>query len=149
MHKQLPQKASGGSPVADTLIIRLVALTNDNQISTRAVDGTTRNHPNLALLGGRSSVICQGTPITKPNSRSFDVFVLKYLIAFPPFFLVLYGTLPVAISAMYGGNPPPHIASLLDKQMDTFSTVSKMIFGPITPSTPAAASDKVAPKEPP
>jgi hypothetical protein len=67
---------------------------------------------------------------------------LKYLIAFPAFFLVLYGTLPVAVSAMYGGNPPPHIASLLDKQMDTFGAVARMIFGPIAPSTPATAGEK-------
>jgi len=77
------------------------------------------------------------------------VFALKHLIAFPALFLVLYGTLPVAVSAMYGGSPPPHIASLLDKQMDTFSTVAKMIFGPITPRNSAAANDKVASKEPP
>ena len=75
---------------------------------------------------------------------------LKYLIAFPALFLVLYGTLPVATSAMYGGNPPAHIANLLDKQMDTFSAVAKMIFGPVTQGTPAAAaSEKVASKEPP
>jgi hypothetical protein len=64
---------------------------------------------------------------------------LKYLFAFPAFFLVLYGTFPVLVSAMYGGRPPPHIASLLDKQMDTFSAVAKMIFGPISPP-PANAS---------
>jgi hypothetical protein len=83
------------------------------------------------------------------NLERFMFSALKYLIAFPAFFLVLYGTMPVVVSAMYGGNPPPHIASLLDKQMDTFSTVAKTIFGPITPSPPAAANDKVASKEPP
>jgi hypothetical protein len=67
---------------------------------------------------------------------------LKYLIAFPAFFLVLFGVMPVAGSAMYGGHPPPHIASLLDKQMDTFSAVARMIFGPITPTTPAAAGNE-------
>jgi hypothetical protein len=68
---------------------------------------------------------------------------LKYLVAFPALFLMLYGTLPVAVSAMYGGAPPPHIASLLDKQMDTFSTVAKMIFGPIAPNT-QGANEKIA-----
>ena len=73
----------------------------------------------------------------------FSKFVLKYVVAFPAFFLLLYGTLPVAISAMYGGDPPPHIAKLLDKQMDTFSDVARTIFGPISPSSSAAAnSDK-------
>jgi hypothetical protein len=72
------------------------------------------------------------------------MFALRYLIAFPAIFLLLFGTLPVAVSALYGGNPPPHLASLLDKQMDTFSSVAKMIFGPIAPSTIAAANEKIA-----
>jgi hypothetical protein len=59
---------------------------------------------------------------------------------------MIYGTLPVAVSAMYGGTTPPHIASLLDKQMDTFSTVARLIFGPITPNTATAARDRVASK---
>jgi hypothetical protein len=75
------------------------------------------------------------------------VFALKYLVAFPAFFLVLYGTLPVAVSAMYGGHPPPHIAQLLDRQMDTFSSVAKTIFGPIAPSTSATPGEKVARSE--
>ncbi|EGP07358.1 hypothetical protein CSIRO_3090 [Bradyrhizobiaceae bacterium SG-6C] len=66
---------------------------------------------------------------------------LKYLVAFPAIFLVLYGTLPVVVSAMYGGNPPPHIASLLDQQMKTFSDVARMVFGPMNPSTSATASN--------
>ncbi len=70
---------------------------------------------------------------------------LKYLIAFPAFFLILYGILPVAVSAMYGGNPPPHIATVLDKQIDTWSWVARNIFGPLSPSTPASASDKTKP----
>jgi hypothetical protein len=37
---------------------------------------------------------------------------------------------PVAVSAMYGGNPPPHIARLLDKQMDAFAAVAPIIFAP-------------------
>jgi hypothetical protein len=69
---------------------------------------------------------------------------LKYIIAFPAFFLMLYGTLPVAVSAMYGGKPPAHIANLLDQQMKTFSEVARMIFGPIAPSTSAAAGEKIA-----
>jgi hypothetical protein len=71
---------------------------------------------------------------------------LKYLIAFPAFFLVLYGTMPVAISAMYGGNPPSHIASLLDQQMKTFSEVARMIFGPIAPATVAASGTSKQPQ---
>jgi len=77
------------------------------------------------------------------------MFALKYLISLPAFFLTLYGTLPVVVRAMYGGNPPSHIASLLDKQMETFSTVAKMIFGPIAPNISAPVSNKVSPKEPP
>jgi len=55
---------------------------------------------------------------------------LKYLTAIAAIFLVLFGTLPVLVSAMYGGNPPPHIARLLDKQMDVFATVAPIIFAP-------------------
>ena len=69
---------------------------------------------------------------------------LKYLIAFPAIFLLLYGTMPVVVSAMYGGNPPSHLASLLDKQMETFSAVAKMIFGPITPVVTSPANFKTA-----
>jgi hypothetical protein len=76
------------------------------------------------------------------------MFALRYLVAYPAFFLTLYGTLPVVVSAMYSGNPPPHIASLLDKQMETFSTVAKMIFGPIAPST-SSISNEIALKAPP
>ena len=54
----------------------------------------------------------------------------KYLTAIAAIFLVLFGTLPVLVSAMYGGNPPPHIARLLDKQMDVFATVAPIIFAP-------------------
>jgi hypothetical protein len=49
-----------------------------------------------------------------------------------------------------GSNPPAHIAGLLDKQMDTFSAVARMIFGPITSISPASASnDKSISKQPP
>ena len=65
---------------------------------------------------------------------------VKYLVLLPFAFLLLYGLEPVAVSAMYGGNPPPHIASLLDKQMDTFSAVARMIFGPIAPSVQSATT---------
>ncbi|MET4791662.1 hypothetical protein ABIF64_003840 [Bradyrhizobium japonicum] len=73
---------------------------------------------------------------------------LKYLVAFPSVFLLLYGTLPVAVSAWYGGNPPAHIAGLLDKQMDTWSWVARAWLGPLNPNTPAAANDKLTFKEP-
>lgn len=55
---------------------------------------------------------------------------LKYLTAVAAVFLVLYGIFPVIVSAAYGGNPPPHIARLLDKQMEVFATVAPMIFAP-------------------
>jgi hypothetical protein len=61
---------------------------------------------------------------------------LKYLILFAAVFLLLYGIEPVVVSAIYGGNPPAHIASLLDKQIETFGAVARMIFGPLAPSTP-------------
>jgi hypothetical protein len=47
---------------------------------------------------------------------------------------------------MYGGNPPPHIASLLDQQMKMCAEVARLIFGPITPTTAAASSTT---KQPP
>jgi hypothetical protein len=75
------------------------------------------------------------------------MFALQYLIAFPAVFLLLYGTLPIAVSGYYGGNPPPHIASLLDKQMDTWSWVARDWLGPLNPTTPAVAHEKLAAKE--
>ena len=74
---------------------------------------------------------------------------IKYLVLLPAAFLLVYGLEPVAVSAMYGGNPPPHIASLLDKQMDTFSAVARMIFGPIAPTVPPVTipSEKVVSNE--
>jgi hypothetical protein len=65
----------------------------------------------------------------KEHVRTF-----KLLLFFPFAFLFIFGLAPVVVSACFGGNPPPHIASLLDKQMDTFSAVAKLIFG----STPPA-----------
>lgn len=56
---------------------------------------------------------------------------LKYLVFLPFIFLMVFGTLPVAVSATYGGTPPTHIANLLDKQMDTFSAVARLVFGPL------------------
>jgi hypothetical protein len=56
---------------------------------------------------------------------------VRYLLAFPAIFLMLYGTLPIVVSAMYGGNPPPHIAHLLDQQMDTWSVVARTFLGPL------------------
>ena len=53
---------------------------------------------------------------------------LKYLTAIAAVFLILFGTLPIAVSALYEGNPPPHVARLLDKQMEVFATVAPMIF---------------------
>jgi hypothetical protein len=51
--------------------------------------------------------------------------------AFPAIYLLLYGTLPVAVSAMYGGQPPEHIGRLLDKQMETFQEISRLLFSPL------------------
>ncbi len=67
---------------------------------------------------------------------------LRYLVLLPAAFLLLYGIEPVIVSAMYSGSPPPHIASLLDKQMDTFSAVARMIFGPMAPSASATATNE-------
>lgn len=52
--------------------------------------------------------------------------------SFPAVYLLLFGTLPVVVSAMYGGAPPPHIARLLDKQMESFQEVSRLMFSPIS-----------------
>jgi hypothetical protein len=57
-------------------------------------------------------------------------FVIRYLTFTAMAFLFIFGTLPVAVSAFYGGNPPPHIARLLDKQMEVFATVAPIIFAP-------------------
>ena len=69
---------------------------------------------------------------------------LKYLTAIAAVFLTLYGVFPVLVSAMYGGNPPPHIARLLDKQMEVFATVAPMIFAPFKA---LAANEKPPDKE--
>ena len=54
----------------------------------------------------------------------------KFFAATAAAFLLIYGTLPIAVSAMYGGNPPTHIARLLDRQMEVFATVAPIIFAP-------------------
>lgn len=54
----------------------------------------------------------------------------KNLTVFAAIFLVLYGIFPVMVSAAYGGNPPPHIARLLDKQMEVFAIVAPIVFAP-------------------
>lgn len=54
----------------------------------------------------------------------------EYLTAIAAAFLALYGVFPVIVSAAYGGNPPPHIAQLLDKQMEVFAKVAPIIFAP-------------------
>jgi hypothetical protein len=54
----------------------------------------------------------------------------KLLIVVAGLFLTVFGIFPVAVSAMYGGNPPPHIARLLDKQMEAFTTVAPIVFAP-------------------
>ena len=57
-------------------------------------------------------------------------FVIRYLTVTAIAFLFIFGTLPIAVSAMYGGDPPPHIARLLDRQMEVFATVAPIIFAP-------------------
>lgn len=57
--------------------------------------------------------------------------VALILATFPALFLLLYGTMPVAVSAVYGGSPPEHIARLLDKQMETWRDVSLLLFSPL------------------
>jgi hypothetical protein len=57
---------------------------------------------------------------------------LKYFALIAAAFLFVFGILPIGVSAMYGGNPPPHLARLLDKQMDTFSAVAVLIFRPLS-----------------
>ncbi|APG12191.1 hypothetical protein BKD09_28035 [Bradyrhizobium japonicum] len=57
-------------------------------------------------------------------------FWLRYLVFTATAFLFVFGILPVAVSALYGGNPPSHVARLLDKQMEVFATVAPMIFAP-------------------
>jgi hypothetical protein len=56
--------------------------------------------------------------------------VFKHLTIFAAVFLVLYGVFPVMVSAAYGGNPPPHIARLLDKQMEVFAAIAPIVFTP-------------------
>ena len=58
----------------------------------------------------------------------FSVF--KHLTAMAVVFLIFFSVFPVVVSAAYGGNPPPHIARLLDKQMEVFATVAPVIFAP-------------------
>jgi len=61
-------------------------------------------------------------------------------------FLVLYGVFPVMVSAAYGGNPPPHIARLLDEQMEVFATIAPIVF---TPFKVFASSEKRPDKKQP
>ena len=44
----------------------------------------------------------------------------RYLIAAALIILVLRSTFPLLMSAYYGGNPPPHIAHMLDRQSESF-----------------------------
>jgi hypothetical protein len=89
----------------------------------------------MSIRKRKWSSLFQGT-LSFRRAGMERAMALRYVITFPVIFLLLYGTLPVAVSAMYGGNPPAHIASLLDKQMDTFGAVARMIFGPITSISP-------------
>jgi hypothetical protein len=105
-------------------------------------DGHQGEEPTLPAFCWRRflGLFYQGTsPIKAEQGLERAMFApLKYLVAFPAVFLIFYGTMPVIVSSMYGGYPPPHIAGLLNKQMDTFSAVARMIFGPIAPNAPSA-----------
>ena len=56
--------------------------------------------------------------------------MIKLFVYLASGFIVLFGFSPAVISAMYGGNRPPHVARLLDKQMEVFATVAPIIFAP-------------------
>ncbi len=56
--------------------------------------------------------------------------MIKLFVYLASGFIFLFGFGPALVSAMYGGNPPPHIARLLDRQMDVFATVAPIIFAP-------------------
>ncbi|RXH41305.1 hypothetical protein [Bradyrhizobium zhanjiangense] len=66
---------------------------------------------------------------------------LKYLVLIAGTFLLVFGILPIGVSAVYGGNPPPHLARLLDKQMDTFSTAAILFFRALTRSNEEKSKD--------
>jgi hypothetical protein len=55
---------------------------------------------------------------------------IRYFTAIAAFFLFVFGIFPVAVGAMYGGSPPPHLAALLDRQMAVFEKVAPTIFAP-------------------
>jgi hypothetical protein len=69
-------------------------------------------------------------------------FVIRYLALSAIAFLFIFGTLPIAVSAMYGGNPPAHIGRLLDKQLEVFATVAPIIFSPFNAFASNDKSDK-------
>ena len=52
----------------------------------------------------------------------------KYPVVGAVLFLFFFGTFPVAVSAAYGGKPPPHIAEILTLQSQTFAKASLMFF---------------------
>jgi len=64
---------------------------------------------------------------------------LRMVIILTAIFLTLFGLTPIVVSAMYGGNPPAHIANLLNKQMDTWSWAVRNISGPFNPGPSASA----------
>jgi hypothetical protein len=67
--------------------------------------------------------------------------MIKLFVYLASGFIVLFGFSPVLISAMYGGNPPAHIAHLLDQQMEVFAKVAPIIFAPFK----AFASNEMPP----
>jgi hypothetical protein len=53
---------------------------------------------------------------------------LKYTLVIVAMVFLLTGPFPILMSAWYGGNPPPHIAQLLNKTNETFDKVATMFF---------------------
>lgn len=59
------------------------------------------------------------------------MFAFKYWAMTVAAFLFFFGTFPVAVSIGYGGNPPAHVARLLEIQMQTFGKVAESALNPL------------------
>jgi len=56
---------------------------------------------------------------------------LIYLIYAACGLTVFFGLLPLVVSIAYGGNPPPHIASLLERYVEVSLSGASSIFSPL------------------
>lgn len=54
----------------------------------------------------------------------------KYFVALAAFVIALLVLVPVGVSSMYGGRPPPHIAKTLDRQTEALAKAVPMFFAP-------------------